>query len=103
MPKTQGNDPMCLDKPWMTWVEAYLAHTVPQISTVGVGYMTALAGVVYSRACAADRFQPLSLWGFFSTWPSVVYGVAGMHRATVQNLGIEREPPAGPRGIVDRL
>src|SRR6478752_4925368 len=26
MPQTQGGDPMCLDKSWMVWVDAYLAH-----------------------------------------------------------------------------
>ena len=44
MPDTQGNDPTCLDKPWMTWVAAYLAHKAPQVSSVGIGYMTAPGG-----------------------------------------------------------
>ena len=35
MPQTQGNDPMCLDKSWMAWVDAYLAHKPVQISTLG--------------------------------------------------------------------
>jgi hypothetical protein len=44
MPDTKGNDPMCVDKPWMMWVDAYTAHKSPQVSGVGVGYMTAPGG-----------------------------------------------------------
>ena len=44
MPETHGNDPMCIDEPWMKWVEAYLAHKTPEIARVGIGYMTAPGG-----------------------------------------------------------
>ena len=44
MPDTEGNDPMCLDGPWMKWVEAYLAKKTPMITTVGIGYMIAAGG-----------------------------------------------------------
>src|SRR5690349_1135861 len=27
MPGSEGNDPMCVDQPWMQWVEAYTTHT----------------------------------------------------------------------------
>lgn len=36
---TPGKDPMCLDKQWMTWLEAYLNKTSPNITAVGIGYM----------------------------------------------------------------
>jgi hypothetical protein len=39
MPESKGNDPMCLDTAWMKWMDAYLAHTTPQVPDVGVGYM----------------------------------------------------------------
>jgi hypothetical protein len=61
MPDTEGNDPMCLDKPWMTWVAAYLSHTAPQISAVGIGYMTAPGGAwgsntdPYAKAKTAEN------------------------------------------------
>ena len=29
MPDTEGNDPACLDQPWMQWVEAYMSKTAP--------------------------------------------------------------------------
>jgi hypothetical protein len=44
MPDSKGNDPACMDKPWMMWVDAYLAHKPPQLSSVGIAYMTAPGG-----------------------------------------------------------
>ena len=44
MPDTQGNDPMCLDGPWMKWVEGYMSKTAPKITSVGIGYMMAPGG-----------------------------------------------------------
>jgi hypothetical protein len=61
MPDTQGNDPVCLDKPWMTWVAAYLAHKAPQVGAVGIGYMAAPGGAwesnsdPYATAKTADN------------------------------------------------
>lgn len=39
MPDTPGNDPMCLDEPWLTWVDAWINKTEPEITTMGFGYM----------------------------------------------------------------
>jgi hypothetical protein len=44
MPQSEGNDPMCLDQPWMQWVEAYLSKKAPNLSRVGLGYMIAPGG-----------------------------------------------------------
>lgn len=44
MPGSEGNDPMCVDKSWMQWVEAYTTHTAPHIATAGIGYMMAPGG-----------------------------------------------------------
>jgi len=44
MPDTEGNDPACMDKPWMQWAEAYMAHKTPATSSVGIGYMLAAGG-----------------------------------------------------------
>jgi len=38
-PGTPGNDPMCLDKQWMAWLDAYVNHTEPVKTTVGLAYM----------------------------------------------------------------
>ena len=44
MPDTKGNDPMCMDEPWMKWVEAYMAKRTPNVGHVGIGYMLATGG-----------------------------------------------------------
>lgn len=44
MPDTQGNDPACMDKPWVDWADAYMAHKAPATASVGVGYMMAPGG-----------------------------------------------------------
>ena len=50
MPDTEGNDPMCLDGPWMKWVEAYLTKTTPMVGSVGIGYMIAPGGAKGSNS-----------------------------------------------------
>jgi hypothetical protein len=60
-PETDGSDPMCLDQPWLTWIDGYLARTTPQITRVGVGYMIAPGGAKgsntdpYAMAPTADN------------------------------------------------
>lgn len=44
MPDSQGNDPMCVDHAWMQWIEGYMARKTPQVTSVGIGYMTAPGG-----------------------------------------------------------
>jgi hypothetical protein len=34
-----GEDPMCLDAEWLKFAQAWMGHTTPAISAVGVGYM----------------------------------------------------------------
>jgi hypothetical protein len=34
-----GEQPMCLDAPWMNWLEAYTGKTEPTIRDTGFGYM----------------------------------------------------------------
>ena len=59
--ETDGNDPMCLDQPWLTWIDAYLTQKTPQIMRVGVGYMIAPGGAKasntdpYAMAPTADN------------------------------------------------
>lgn len=45
LPSTAGNDPMCLDEPWMNWLQAYTAKKAPQFTKVGIGYMMSPGGV----------------------------------------------------------
>lgn len=39
MPNTPGNDPMCLDDPWLIWAEAWMNQKEVNISRMGFGYM----------------------------------------------------------------
>ena len=61
MPDTKGNDPMCVDQSWMKWIDAYMAHKTPQLTTAGVGYMMAPGGGwgsntdPYAMAATADN------------------------------------------------
>ena len=34
-----GADPMCLDKTWMGWADAWMSKKDPQVKTMGIGYM----------------------------------------------------------------
>ncbi len=38
-PATPGNDPMCLDKMWMNWLDGYMNKTAPKITAPGFAYM----------------------------------------------------------------
>jgi hypothetical protein len=50
IPDTDGSDPMCLDQTWMKWFEAYSSKTPPEITGIGIGYMTAPGGARYSNS-----------------------------------------------------
>lgn len=39
MPGTPGNDPMCLDEPWLKWADAWMNKTDVTITKMGFGYM----------------------------------------------------------------
>lgn len=34
-----GNGPMCLDKEWLNWAQAWIAHQQPEVGKVGLAYM----------------------------------------------------------------
>ena len=39
MPDSPGNDPMCLDDPWLEWADAWMNKREPNITQMGFGYM----------------------------------------------------------------
>lgn len=39
MPDTSGNDPMCLDEPWMVWADAWMNKKTLTNTKMGFGYM----------------------------------------------------------------
>jgi hypothetical protein len=38
-PGVSGDDPMCLDKSWQVWAEAWMNKSQPKISSTGIAYM----------------------------------------------------------------
>jgi hypothetical protein len=50
MPSTPGNDPMCVDGPWLAWMNAYASRTEPNTSRMGFGYMLQMNDSPYSNA-----------------------------------------------------
>lgn len=63
-PETKGNDPMCLDESWMTWLAALQARKPPEITHVGVAYMMTPGGVLGSNADPyAKQETPTNQWG----------------------------------------
>jgi hypothetical protein len=63
-PGTPGNDPMCLDKPWQSFVQAMLSHKPPAVSTLGISYMIAPGGVTGSNTDPyATGPKPDNQWG----------------------------------------
>lgn len=39
MPATEGNDPMCLDEPWLAWADAWMNKKPLKNERMGFGYM----------------------------------------------------------------
>ena len=39
IPDTPGNDPMCLDPPWLEWANAWMNKTEPNVTRMGFDYM----------------------------------------------------------------
>src|SRR5262245_18555030 len=74
-PSTPGNDPVCVDKSWIKWFEAYLSKTKPEMGGAGVAYM--LQGG--SEASNTDPFArlPASSKQWFSTPPHVMVAAPG--------------------------
>jgi hypothetical protein len=64
-PDTEGNDPMCMDEPWMSFMHAVLTQTEPRIERVGISYMSAEGGAYSSNIDPyATGPTPDNEWGF---------------------------------------
>lgn len=61
-PGTPGNDPMCLDRQWMAWLDGYLNRRAPVITGTGIAYL--LQGG--SDASSTDPFASAPAAG--QTW-----------------------------------
>ncbi len=64
-PATQGDDPMCVDDQWMSFMNALMTKATPHITRVGVGYMAAPGGGYGSNADPfATKATPDNEWGY---------------------------------------
>jgi hypothetical protein len=63
-PATKGNDPMCLDASWLTFLDAYAAKKPPKVTQIGFGYMIAPGGAWGSNTDPFATGQtPDNEWG----------------------------------------
>jgi hypothetical protein len=73
-----AEDPMCIDKQWQSWAEAYMGHTTPKVSGTGFAYMLRGDGGVsninpYDTAATASN-----QWVVAPAHIMVLYGDAKM-------------------------
>jgi hypothetical protein len=87
----QANDPMCLDKTWQTWAEAYMAHKPPQLTSGGIAYMLAPGGAKGSATDPfADKETPTNDWGFDGPHMMILYPNAAAYK------GLPTKRTSGP-------
>lgn len=76
-PGTPGNDPMCMDRNAMEWLEAYIARTDPPADKVGFGYMLMGGSDASNRDPYATEPAPGNEW--IDTGPHVmIFGATDM-------------------------
>lgn len=64
-PGTQGDDPMCVDDVWMSFMKAMMSKTAPHVAHEGIGYMIAPGGGYGSNKDPyAAKQTPDNEWGF---------------------------------------
>ena len=64
-PATRGNDPMCVDDQWMSFMSALMTKAPPHVTRLGLGYMAAPGGGYGSNADPfATKATPDNDWGY---------------------------------------
>jgi hypothetical protein len=64
-PATRGDDPMCVDDQWMSFMNALSTKTTPQVVREGIGYMIAPGGSYGSNTDPfATKPTPENEWGY---------------------------------------
>jgi hypothetical protein len=87
-PATKGNDPMCVDAQWMSFMDAMMSKSNPTITGTGVGYMIAPGGAYgsntdpYAAAATANNE-----WGYDP--PHIMLLVAD--RNTIKSIPTTRQ------------
>lgn len=62
MPDTRGNDPMCLDEPWLKWADAWMNKKELTIDRMGFGYMLQGGTAESNTDPYAEGPQPDNEW-----------------------------------------
>lgn len=64
-PATQGDDPMCVDEQWMSFMSAMMSKGTPHVTKPGIGYMIAPGGGYGSNTDPyATSATPDNDWGY---------------------------------------
>ncbi len=64
-PATEGDDPMCVDDQWMSFMNALMTKASPHVTRAGIGYMTAPGGGYGSNTDPfATKATPDNEWGY---------------------------------------
>src|SRR5712691_9498283 len=63
-PATKGDDPMCVDDQWMSFMSALMTKATPQIAREGIGYMTSGGSYGSNTDPFATKATPDNDWGY---------------------------------------
>ena len=61
-PSTPGNDPMCLDKMWLEWAQAWMTKKAQNITAPGIGYMLQGGSTASNAEPFATKPAPGEKW-----------------------------------------
>ena len=90
-PTRDGNEPMCMDEEWMSFMNAKQTKTTPHVKHAGVSYMLAPGGPPVSNTDPyAEKATPDNEWG--SDGPHVMVLVPQPHELQ----GIPTKRHSGP-------
>jgi len=89
MPNTPSNDPMCLDGEFLKWAQAWMTHTPPHLTNVGLSYM--LQGSADADNADPFKVQPDSGKQWVITGPHIM--IAPLNAA--QLSGMSTDPNSG--------
>lgn len=87
-PATPGPDPMCMDKPAMDWVHAWIGHKTPQAGRIGFMYM--LAGGTDASNTDPYATQPSAANNWVKTGPHVM--IVGADASFYDNYPKDAQP-----------
>jgi hypothetical protein len=87
-PETPGPDPMCMDKPAMDWVHAWIGHKAPPTGKIGFMYM--LSGGTDASNTDPYATKPTASNNWVKTGPHVM--IVGADASFYENYPKEAQP-----------